>query len=236
MVLTSAFRSTGADLGHMDLAHDVELHRAVNSQHAGEAGGEARTHHDRRSTLTRLVVHRQQVADGVDVVTRRHHGNPATQERRRLTGLSTAGPGENDGIHVQRIRERPAVGDGTVTQTLGHRLEAIGKVIAQHDLVDTGRQELAGESGADGADAQDGDAGHVRSGPDSSRHPPDWGGVPPLPRSRSAAATSVANPRAITARRIIFIVGLAGIEPATSPLSGVRSNQLSYSPVGQRAR
>jgi hypothetical protein len=26
-------------------------------------------------------------------------------------------------------------------------------------------------------------------------------------------------------------VGLAGVEPATSPLSGVRSNQLSYSPV-----
>jgi hypothetical protein len=27
-------------------------------------------------------------------------------------------------------------------------------------------------------------------------------------------------------------VGLAGVEPATSPLSGVRSNQLSYSPAG----
>ena len=26
-------------------------------------------------------------------------------------------------------------------------------------------------------------------------------------------------------------VGLAGIEPATSPLSGVRSNRLSYSPA-----
>ena len=25
-------------------------------------------------------------------------------------------------------------------------------------------------------------------------------------------------------------MGLAGVEPATSPLSGVRSNQLSYSP------
>ena len=26
------------------------------------------------------------------------------------------------------------------------------------------------------------------------------------------------------------LVGLAGVEPATSPLSGVRSNQLSYRP------
>jgi hypothetical protein len=31
-------------------------------------------------------------------------------------------------------------------------------------------------------------------------------------------------------------VGLAGIEPATSPLSGVRSNRLSYSPVCERTR
>ena len=27
-----------------------------------------------------------------------------------------------------------------------------------------------------------------------------------------------------------ILVGLAGVEPATSPLSGVRSNQLSYRP------
>ena len=27
-----------------------------------------------------------------------------------------------------------------------------------------------------------------------------------------------------------WLVGLAGVEPATSPLSGVRSNQLSYRP------
>ena len=29
-------------------------------------------------------------------------------------------------------------------------------------------------------------------------------------------------------------VGLAGIEPATSPLSGVRSNRLSYSPADRK--
>ena len=30
------------------------------------------------------------------------------------------------------------------------------------------------------------------------------------------------------------VVGLGGVEPPTSPLSGVRSNQLSYRPGGQR--
>jgi hypothetical protein len=32
------------------------------------------------------------------------------------------------------------------------------------------------------------------------------------------------------------LVGLAGVEPATSPLSGVRSNRLSYRPKQTRAR
>ena len=31
------------------------------------------------------------------------------------------------------------------------------------------------------------------------------------------------------------MVGLAGFEPATSPLSGVRSNQLSYRPKQKKA-
>src|ERR1700722_11667948 len=31
----------------------------------------------------------------------------------------------------------------------------------------------------------------------------------------------------------IGVVGLGGVEPPTSPLSGVRSNQLSYRPGGQ---
>jgi hypothetical protein len=38
------------------------------------------------------------------------------------------------------------------------------------------------------------------------------------------------------ARRVdpLDLVGLGGVEPPTSPLSGVRSNQLSYRPGGQR--
>jgi hypothetical protein len=35
------------------------------------------------------------------------------------------------------------------------------------------------------------------------------------------------------ATRTLRVVGLGGVEPPTSPLSGVRSNQLSYRPGGQ---
>src|ERR1700678_1587993 len=37
-----------------------------------------------------------------------------------------------------------------------------------------------------------------------------------------------------TLERAADLVGLGGVEPPTSPLSGVRSNQLSYRPGGQR--
>jgi hypothetical protein len=37
-----------------------------------------------------------------------------------------------------------------------------------------------------------------------------------------------------THKRAADLVGLGGVEPPTSPLSGVRSNQLSYRPGGQR--
>src|SRR5205814_1010026 len=50
------------------------------------------------------------------------------------------------------------------------------------------------------------------------------------PRSRSTAATMPASPSASSARRTAFMVGLARIELATSSLSGMRSNRLSYSP------
>ena len=33
--------------------------------------------------------------------------------------------------------------------------------------------------------------------------------------------------------RYVKVVGLGGFEPPTSPLSGVRSNQLSYRPMGR---
>ena len=51
---------------------------------------------------------------------------------------------------------------------------------------------------------------------------------------------SCSNPRAAGAARFnavdphVDMVGLGGVEPPTSPLSGVRSNQLSYRPGGQR--
>jgi hypothetical protein len=48
-----------------------------------------------------------------------------------------------------------------------------------------------------------------------------------------APAMMPAKDSAARARRNVFTVGLTGVEPVTSSLSGMRSNQLSYSPGGE---
>ena len=57
-------------------------------------------------------------------------------------------------------------------------------------------------------------------------------------RMRVGGAREVRTPDFLLAKQALSrlsygpeVVGLAGVEPATSPLSGVRSNQLSYRPV-----
>jgi hypothetical protein len=52
--------------------------------------------------------------------------------------------------------------------------------------------------------------------------------------SYGPAALSLANLALKTLELVADLVGLGGVEPPTSPLSGVRSNQLSYRPGGQR--
>ena len=64
----------------------------------------------------------------------------------------------------------------------------------------------------------------------TSRQPPCCGGTPPLPRKRRMPAMMLATDAARMTRRMNFMVGLTRIELVTSSLSGMRSNQLSYSP------
>ena len=56
---------------------------------------------------------------------------------------------------------------------------------------------------------------------------PPIGGYRPSPSSPAAEPFARPPPRSPSAR----LVGLSGVEPLTSPLSGVRSNRLSYRPT-----
>ena len=65
-------------------------------------------------------------------------------------------------------------------------------------------QPLTEGPNADGAGAQDAEPHQRGSRTGSSCEPPPWGGTPPWPRTRSAAATAPATTRAATARRKTF--------------------------------
>ena len=63
------------------------------------------------------------------------------------------------------------------------------------------------------------------------RLPADRAGEhPPTPRGRHAATLPIRPERCVFAD-VVVVVGLRGFEPRTSSLSGMRSNQLSYSPL-----
>ena len=52
----------------------------------------------------------------------------------------------------------------------------------------------------------------------------------PPPESHPAGLFGAAAPPAAAARAALSLVGVPGVEPGTSSLSGTRSNQLSYTP------
>ena len=94
-------------------------------------------------------------------------------------------------------------------------------------------EQLAGRPHGDLARAHQEHGAHRKSGPSSSRHPPDLDGTLPLARNRTTAPATTAIAATSSPRRNFFTVGLGGIEPPTSSLSGMRSNRLSYSPGGR---
>jgi hypothetical protein len=57
----------------------------------------------------------------------------------------------------------------------------------------------------DDATSDDANARHQRSGSSSGRHPPCWGGVPPVPFTRNTAAARTLMKIAENARRRNFI-------------------------------
>ncbi len=243
VVLTRAGRATRAHPRHVDLVDGVEPVGGEASQHAGEAGREGGTHGDRdppRVGLGPEVEQRPHVVDGVGGG---DHGDPATHERPSERHLLAGRGGQHHHIGFGCRGVRTGLELGLGTERRRHLLRSGSTVVSEDHLGDrVGGRELTSRPGAHGTQAHHGDPHQASSSGESSRHPPRCGGVPPVPRTRKMAAMIPAAPTATSARRISVtsapgqdrgdggLVGLAGIEPATSPLSGVRSNQLSYSP------
>ena len=228
VVALGARRAAGAGPRNVDLIDPVERARRVRGEEARQPGREPGADDHGEPPFDRLGVEVEQVADIVGIVGHGHHRHLPAQQRRRQRGMRAGTVAEHGDIGGGRRRIAVA---GTRQGAEGlddHRHPVAPPVVEHH--VDAGRHQLASGTRPDRARADD-ECPQRRSGPVSSRHPPPWGGVPPVPRTRSTPATRPASPRATSARRRRVIgVGLGGIEPPTSSLSAMRSNRLSYSP------
>ncbi len=285
VALSGARRPSRSHLGHVDLEQGIEGSCAVPGQHAGEPGHEARSDHQGHAAGSGPTVEAQQGPHIVDIIGDRHHRHLANECVPGQIEVVSVRSGQQHRVGVGRHPLRAVGGHGSGAERTNDRFGHGPVGITDDHFVHRGRrQQLASGSRPHGPRPHDGHPNHLpttsrarpdgrstrahrlrpcqsMSGPESSRQPPLWGGIPPDPRSRRNAAMAAPAPNASAARRIAWIigcvpslgrrtrvdagrsrrnpvptlvtrdhVGLARIELATSPLSGVRSNRLSYSP------
>ena len=111
---------------------------------------------------------------------------PASRKTERVRRVRSA-VSEHDDVEVV---------EGT---TLGPEIDVDHLDVANH------RRKATRDAVTDDAATDDTDAGHQRSGSSSGRQPPCWGGVPPVPLTRSTAAARPIMKMAENARRRNFI-------------------------------
>ena len=103
-----------------------------------------------------------------------------------------------------RVTRRERVHRGLLTERVDDLGHAVAVGVGQQHLDDArGVDQLAGGTGADGADTGD-EHSHRNSGASSSRQPPLVGGTPPLPRKRAINPTRPARPKTRSTRRKAF--------------------------------
>lgn len=185
----------------MDLLDAVEARCRVGRQHAREPGRETGADDDVPAALAGFGVEGEQRPGLVPRVAHRDDvGAPFQRQLGR--GAVSAGPGQDEHVARSQLGREVVAGARRRTQR-GHEGVAAGLAPGQDDeLGDVGvAVQLPSGAGADCAGPDHDGAHYERSGPESSRQPPPWGGTPPLPRTRSAPATSAAAPNATRARR-----------------------------------
>ncbi len=231
-------RPARSGLGDVNLIDPVEQRSCVRCEDTRETGREAGADHDRQVVRSCQRVELEQRTHLVDIVYDRDHCDPRLCIAARETCVGRARSGEQGDGHAGvdagcRFLGARRLGPRT-TQRSHDRVDLLGIDVADHDAVDLVRGgELPGSASSDSAGADDDDdqcrfnGGRGRSAR-AIRHP----AAAPL-HSLGRAGSLRSRPRFPTPSRPVECfspVGLAGIEPATSSLSGMRSNRLSYSP------
>ncbi len=182
VVLASARRTGRPVHRDVDLVRTRELGGEVASDQPRESRRHRGADHERRVRLAEHVVQREQLVGVVEQVANGDDGHADLSQRRGDRSV-LAGDREHDDIALRQGRRQRI--DGRIAGTVHDRT-----AVAQQSRDPTADDAVADDSGA-----------QPRSGSSSWRHPPCCGGVPPLPRTRSAAAMAAASASAASTLR-----------------------------------
>jgi hypothetical protein len=185
----------------VDLVDLVEQAGGVGGEEVGQPGGEPGANGHGAAPHPGFVVEGEQRPGRAQLVGARHDRSPGLEGPLGLVAVVLAGPGQDHDVVAGKVDFGGADGRGDGAERGAHRGDEGDPGVGDGEGGDPrGGGQLPGGPAADGARPEDGDP-HRRSGPDSSRQPPDCGGVPPVPRRRSTAATRPMIPTAMDARR-----------------------------------
>ena len=224
----------------------------MNRQDIGQTGGEPSADGQPDTVGSGHRIKGEQLVDLAEVIGGRNNGDPSREPRSSLSGLGANRTGQNDHVGVHEVGRVGAIAANLGGHGFDHGGYPGDLRVTHHDIDHRRRGgQLAGDSCAGGANTHHhrpyrrrSHSGHLRARefpPTTARNRWRSGVAQPENTSdktgntkRNQRTAEQSQHEASRSKPVPVgaggIVGLAGIEPATSPLSGVRSNRLSYSP------
>jgi hypothetical protein len=172
--------------GEVNLVAVVQLSDEVSSEQARQSRRHSASDDNRHAVLSRRLVQLAQRPNVVKVIRGGDHRYAVCQELDRRTNLR-ATVSKHRNIAICRLSHGSPRVDRDHFATGSDKVESL-------------RNPFTGDAAAD-----EGETCHQFSGSSSGRHPPCCGGVPPVPRTRNAAANAPASRIAEIAPRMNFI-------------------------------
>jgi hypothetical protein len=209
VVAAGAGRTARTEARNMDLLHHLEATPQMRSQNATEPRCHNRPDRNGDTLGSGLAVEAEQAPDFGRIICGAY--DMAAVGHRYRGGATLARSQSDDGdVSCRKVGHRASADFHPVTPALDYRPHP--PRITMHDNHGIECRVIGEAVDCPPADRAQPDDGCLQCRTDqssssagSSRHPPRWGGVPPVPRRRTTPATISVTPRVTSVRRRAFI-------------------------------
>ena len=236
-----AGRARGADTGDVGFVDRVERVRRVAREHVAEPRDQAASHEDHDARPARGGVETEKCGDAVALVGDRGDGHARVDRTLGDRGPAACGHRQRNRVDVggEGLVERDRVGNAPEGSREAAR--PVGVAIGDEQPVDAGSvDQLTGGACARGPRAHEQDGAHLKSGPSSSRHPPEVGVMRPLLRSLTTMLTRIASTptsrprRNVRTDRSVRVARVGGAAPRARRATATRQRVSRDAPASVR--